>query len=136
MPRTAFPFFLVLISLLVVPTQQATARYRTPAPLPARRAALITTRSTSLTTVSDTNHRRLLAFVRPAGNGSLALTSATPGKTRCINHYVINKSYYLVDLPGYGYARVARTDREAWQVGTFEPQFDLNIVLTELVTGI
>ena len=35
----------------------------------------------------------------------LAMTSATPGKTMLINHFLINKNWYLVDLPGYGYAR-------------------------------
>ena len=44
-------------------------------------------------------------------NGSLAKTSATPGKTRLINHYKINESWYLVDLPGYGYARVSKNLR-------------------------
>jgi len=41
-------------------------------------------------------------------NGKLAKTSATPGKTRLINHFRINESWYLVDLPGYGYAKVSR----------------------------
>ena len=36
---------------------------------------------------------------------SLAMTSSTPGKTMLINHFLINESWYLVDLPGYGYAR-------------------------------
>lgn len=36
---------------------------------------------------------------------NLALTSATPGKTMCINHFIINEKWYLVDLPGYGYAQ-------------------------------
>lgn len=39
------------------------------------------------------------------GRKGLAMTSATPGKTMLINHFIINKSWYLVDLPGYGYAR-------------------------------
>ena len=37
-------------------------------------------------------------------NRKLAMTSATPGKTRLINHFLINDRWYLVDLPGYGYA--------------------------------
>ena len=45
-------------------------------------------------------------------NGSLAKTSATPGKTRLINHYLINESWYLVDLPGYGYAKVSKNIRK------------------------
>ena len=45
-------------------------------------------------------------------HGSLAKTSATPGKTRLINHFKINESWYLVDLPGYGYAKVSRNLRK------------------------
>ena len=39
------------------------------------------------------------------GRKNLALTSSTPGKTMCINHFLINEKWYLVDLPGYGYAQ-------------------------------
>ncbi len=46
-------------------------------------------------------------------NRKLAMTSATPGKTRLINHFLINDSWYLVDLPGYGYAKTDRAGREA-----------------------
>lgn len=45
----------------------------------------------------------------------LAYVSATPGKTQTINFYLINKKFYLVDLPGYGYAKSAKTLRQAWQ---------------------
>lgn len=45
----------------------------------------------------------------------LAKTSQTPGKTQLINHFNIDKSWYLVDLPGYGYARVSRTEREKFE---------------------
>lgn len=45
------------------------------------------------------------------GVKGLAKVSATPGKTRLINHFLINGSWYLVDLPGYGYARVSKTQR-------------------------
>ncbi len=41
----------------------------------------------------------------------LAKVSATPGKTRLINHFVIDRAWYLVDLPGYGYARTSKTQR-------------------------
>lgn len=44
----------------------------------------------------------------------LAKTSSQPGKTQLINHFLINGNWYLVDLPGYGYARVSRTSRCAW----------------------
>lgn len=43
----------------------------------------------------------------------LAMTSATPGKTMLINHFLINDRWYIVDLPGYGYARRGRDSREA-----------------------
>lgn len=44
----------------------------------------------------------------------LARTAKAPGKTRTLNFYLVNRSSYLVDLPGYGYAKVARTLREQW----------------------
>ena len=47
---------------------------------------------------------------------SLARTSAQPGKTQTINFYNINKEIYLVDLPGYGYAKASEKEREAWGV--------------------
>lgn len=43
---------------------------------------------------------------------ALAKTSATPGKTMLINHFLINNQWYIVDLPGYGYARRGKEDRE------------------------
>ncbi|MCQ2326843.1 MAG: ribosome biogenesis GTP-binding protein YihA/YsxC [Bacteroidales bacterium] len=45
-------------------------------------------------------------------NKSLAKTSSTPGKTQLINHFLINDFWYLVDLPGYGYAKVGKGERE------------------------
>lgn len=46
------------------------------------------------------------------GNSKLAMTSSTPGKTRLVNHFLINDSWYLVDLPGYGYAQMGHKGRE------------------------
>ncbi len=46
------------------------------------------------------------------GNSRLAMTSSTPGKTKLINHFIVNDSWYLVDLPGYGYARMSQKARE------------------------
>ncbi|GAA4458676.1 ribosome biogenesis GTP-binding protein YihA/YsxC [Nibrella saemangeumensis] len=48
------------------------------------------------------------------GRNSLAKTSGRPGKTQLINHFIINNEWFLVDLPGYGYAKVSKTDRENW----------------------
>jgi GTP-binding protein len=44
----------------------------------------------------------------------LAKTSSTPGKTQVINHFLVNDKWYLVDLPGYGYAKVSKTSRAEW----------------------
>jgi len=46
---------------------------------------------------------------------SLAKTSGRPGKTQLINHFIINKNWYLVDLPGYGYARVSKNAKKTFQ---------------------
>ncbi|MCF0212402.1 MAG: YihA family ribosome biogenesis GTP-binding protein [Bacteroidales bacterium] len=45
----------------------------------------------------------------------LAKTSGRPGKTQLINHFLINKEWFLVDLPGYGYAKISKGARERWQ---------------------
>ena len=50
-----------------------------------------------------------------ADNQKLAKTSGTPGKTQLINHFLINKQWYLVDLPGYGFAKVSQTSRRRWE---------------------
>jgi GTP-binding protein len=49
------------------------------------------------------------------GKEGLAKTSQTPGKTQLINHFTIDKSWYLVDLPGYGYARVTKTIKQTFE---------------------
>lgn len=48
------------------------------------------------------------------GSTGLAKTSGKPGKTQLINHFLINKSWYLVDLPGYGFAKVSKGLKEEW----------------------
>jgi GTP-binding protein len=50
----------------------------------------------------------------------LALTSSRPGKTQLINHFMVNKRWYLVDLPGYGFAKVSKTSREKWAKMIFD----------------
>ena len=68
-------------------------------------------------------HRLLLklehaacAFWRSVEHGALERQSncCCAGKTRCINHFLINNSWYLVDLPGYGYAKASQDKRIAW----------------------
>ena len=49
------------------------------------------------------------------GFNSLAKISGKPGKTQLINHFVINKSWYLVDLPGYGFAKASKGERQKWE---------------------
>ncbi len=49
-------------------------------------------------------------------NEKLAKTSNTPGKTQLINHFLINKEWYVVDLPGYGFAKVSITQRKKWEI--------------------
>lgn len=46
------------------------------------------------------------------GKKNLAMTSSTPGKTMLINHFLVNDSWYIVDLPGYGYAQRSKADRD------------------------
>lgn len=48
------------------------------------------------------------------GKKGLAKTSQTPGKTQLINHFLINEDWYIVDLPGYGYARISKSKKEDW----------------------
>jgi GTP-binding protein len=55
---------------------------------------------------------------------SLAMTSSKPGKTRLINHFIINDEWYLVDLPGYGYAQRGKKGRE--QIGNIIDSYVLN----------
>lgn len=49
------------------------------------------------------------------GKKNLAKTSGRPGKTQLINHFIINENWYLVDLPGYGYARVSKSEKKTFQ---------------------
>lgn len=50
------------------------------------------------------------------GHKKLAKTSQTPGKTQLINHFEINEKWYLVDLPGFGYAKVSKTARQKFEI--------------------
>ena len=48
-------------------------------------------------------------------NDKLAKTSSAPGKTQLINHFLVNNQWYLVDLPGYGFAKVSQRSRRRWE---------------------
>lgn len=83
----------------------------------------IFTISSPQTTLCPTDNRPEFAFIGRSNVGKsslinmltdrpgLAKVSSTPGKTRLINHFLINDNWYLVDLPGYGYARVSKDKR-------------------------
>ncbi|HEX7186148.1 MAG TPA: ribosome biogenesis GTP-binding protein YihA/YsxC [Thermoanaerobaculia bacterium] len=51
---------------------------------------------------------------RLLGRKGLAKTSSTPGRTRAVNYFLINRRFYFVDLPGYGYAKAGREERREW----------------------
>lgn len=61
---------------------------------------------------SNVGKSSLINFI--ANKKHLAKTSSTPGKTRLINYFLINKSFLLVDLPGYGYAKVSKNIKTNW----------------------
>jgi GTP-binding protein len=84
--------------------------------------------------ISNTDHRKCPPPIHPeyafigrsnVGKSSLinmlcerkklAKISVQPGKTQLINHFLINKEWYLVDLPGYGYAKISKSSRAKWQ---------------------
>ena len=62
---------------------------------------------------------------------ALARTSGTPGKTQTINYYLVNESFYFVDLPGYGYARASKSAQEAWSA-MIERYFQTTQTLTKI----
>ena len=55
------------------------------------------------------------SFINSLFNTKMAKTSSSPGKTRSINYYLIESKFFLVDLPGFGYAKVSKSERDAWQ---------------------
>jgi GTP-binding protein len=55
------------------------------------------------------------SFLNSLFNTKMAKTSSSPGKTRSINYYLIENKFFIVDLPGYGYAKVSKGERDAWQ---------------------
>ena len=61
---------------------------------------------------SNVGKSSLLNFL--ANNKSLARTSSTPGRTRLINYFLINDNFYFVDLPGYGFAKGAKSESDKW----------------------
>ncbi len=68
---------------------------------------------------SNVGKSSLINFL--CNNRNLAKTSSKPGRTRLINHFLINNSFYFVDLPGYGFAKSSKIDRQRW--GYFTENF-------------
>ena len=67
-----------------------------------------------------------------ANNSKLAYVSKQPGKTRLINYFLVNDVFYLVDLPGYGFARVSKSEQESW-AEMMQDYFDVAKSLKALV---
>ncbi len=67
----------------------------------------------------------------------LAKTSSTPGKTQLINHFLVDDEWFLVDLPGYGWAQTSKTNKEAWRKMNEEYlQFRQNLALVFVLVDI
>ena len=73
-----------------------------PAPLPCEIAI-----------VGKSNVGKSSLINRLTNNNKLAKTSASPGKTRLVNFFLLNKAFYLVDLPGYGFAKASKTEQKS-----------------------
>ncbi len=67
------------------------------------------------------------------GCSNLAKTSSTPGKTQLMNFFIINHQWYLVDLPGYGYAKSSKKKREMWSKNSSNYLFKRNSLLCTFV---
>ncbi len=67
----------------------------------------------------------------------LARTSNTPGRTRSVNYFLINRKFYFVDLPGYGYAKASKTDRRSWArlVEGYLAEAPANLDVLQLIDG-
>lgn len=55
------------------------------------------------------------SFINCLLSSKTAKTSSQPGKTRSINYYLVDRKFFFVDLPGFGFAKVSKTERDAWQ---------------------
>lgn len=72
-----------------------------------------------------------------SNNHKLAKTSGTPGKTKLINHFIVNDEWYLVDLPGYGFAKVSQSERKKWakMIETYLKERESLITVFVLIDG-
>ena len=65
------------------------------------------------------------SFINSLFNTKIAQTSSSPGKTKSINYYLVENKFYIVDLPGFGYAKVSKSERESWR-NLIENYFSIN----------
>ena len=67
------------------------------------------------------------------GRKSLAKISGTPGKTQLINHFIINEKWYLVDLPGFGFAKISKSIRQKWENMTWNYLINRSNLITTFI---
>lgn len=78
------------------------------------RSDLVTDGRPQIAFVGRSNVGKSSLLNRLVGRKALARISSSPGKTRAVNYFLLDESYYFVDLPGFGYAKAARSERRAW----------------------
>lgn len=79
-----------------------------------RQQDLVTDGRPQITFVGRSNVGKSSLLNQLVKRKALAKISSSPGKTRAVNYFLIEESYYFVDLPGFGYAKASRTERQAW----------------------
>lgn len=79
-----------------------------------RQQDLVTDGRPQITFVGRSNVGKSSLLNQLLGRKALAKISSNPGKTRAVNYFLVDSSYYFVDLPGFGYAKASKSDRQAW----------------------
>lgn len=79
-----------------------------------RQQDLVTDGRPQITFVGRSNVGKSSLLNQLVGRKALAKISSNPGKTQAVNYFLIDSSYYFVDLPGFGYAKASKTERQAW----------------------
>jgi len=79
-----------------------------------KRSDLVTDGRPQIAFVGRSNVGKSSLLNRLVGRKALARISSSPGKTRAVNYFLLDSSFYFVDLPGFGYAKAAKSERQAW----------------------
>ena len=87
-------------------------RFETSAAKPSQ---FITDNLTQIVVTGKSNVGKSSLINSIGNNGKLARTSSTPGKTRLVNYFLADNSFYIVDLPGYGFAKAPKSEQAQWQ---------------------